>query len=79
MHWIIFILAGLCEVAFAYCLGRAKGISGMEWYTWITAFGVFYILSVDWLNSTQRAEKPDHLVLLFNRERFSECIENIRQ
>ena len=45
MHWIILILAGLCEVAFAYCLGRAKGISGMEWYTWITAFGVFYILS----------------------------------
>ena len=39
------ILAGLCEVAFAYCLGRAKGISGMEWYAWITAFGVFYILS----------------------------------
>lgn len=45
MHWIILILAGLCEVAFTYCLGRAKGISGMEWYTWITAFGVFYILS----------------------------------
>ena len=41
MHWIILILAGLCEVAFTYCLGRAKGISGI----WITAFGVFYILS----------------------------------
>ena len=40
-----FILAGLCEVAFTYCLGRAKGISGTEWYIWITAFGVFYILS----------------------------------
>ena len=45
MHWIILILAGLCEVAFTYCLGRAKGISGTEWYIWITAFGVFYILS----------------------------------
>ncbi len=45
MHWIILILAGLCEVAFTYCLGRAKGISGTEWYIWITAFGVFCILS----------------------------------
>ena len=44
MHWIILILAGLCEVAFTYCLGRAKGISGTEWYIWITAFGVFYII-----------------------------------
>lgn len=45
MNWIILILAGLCEVAFTYCLGRTKSVQGMEWWTWITAFGFFYVLS----------------------------------
>ena len=26
MHWIILILAGLCEVAFAYCLPEDLGL-----------------------------------------------------
>ena len=45
MNWIILIIAGLCEVAFTYCLGRTKSVQGMEWWTWITAFGFFYVLS----------------------------------
>lgn len=45
MNWIILIVAGLCEVAFTYCLGRAKGVTGTEWWTWIAAFAFFYILS----------------------------------
>jgi len=45
MNWIILIVAGLCEVAFTYCLGRAKGITGFGWWTWITAFSAFYVLS----------------------------------
>ena len=30
MNWIILIFAGLCEVGFTYCLGRAKGVTGSE-------------------------------------------------
>ena len=45
MNWIILIVAGLCEVAFTYCLGRSKGISGAEWTLWISGFAAFYILS----------------------------------
>ena len=42
MNWIILIVAGLCEVFFTYCLGRAKGVAGTEWWTWISAFTIFY-------------------------------------
>ena len=45
MSWIILILAGLCEVAFTYCLGNAKGTEGAVWWTWISSFAVFYVLS----------------------------------
>lgn len=44
MNWIILIVAGLCEVGFTYCLGRAKGASN-DWWSWITAFGMLYVLS----------------------------------
>ncbi len=45
MNWIILIVAGLCEVAFTFCLGRTKGVVGMDWWTWMTAFAAFYVLS----------------------------------
>ncbi len=45
MNWIILIVAGLCEVGFTYCLGRAKEAVGGEWWTWITAFAMLYVLS----------------------------------
>ena len=45
MNWIILIFAGLCEVVFTYCLGRAKGVAGYEWWTWISGFAIFYVLS----------------------------------
>ncbi|MBR0036520.1 MAG: multidrug efflux SMR transporter [Bacteroidales bacterium] len=45
MNWIILILAGLCEVGFTYCLGRSKGLVGLEWWGWIGAFAAFYVLS----------------------------------
>ena len=32
MNWIILIVAGLCEVGFTYCLGRAKSVEGPEWW-----------------------------------------------
>ena len=45
MSWIILIVAGLCEVAFTFCLGHTKGTNGAEWWTWISAFAAFYVLS----------------------------------
>jgi quaternary ammonium compound-resistance protein SugE len=38
MNWIILIIAGLFEVAFASCLGKAKGTTGMEMYWWYAGF-----------------------------------------
>ena len=46
MNWIILILAGMCEVGFTYCLGRAKNVAGMEWWAWILGFAVFTIASM---------------------------------
>ena len=45
MNWLILISAGLCEVGFTYCLGRAKEVIGSEWWSWIAAFSFFYVLS----------------------------------
>jgi quaternary ammonium compound-resistance protein SugE len=38
MNWIILIIAGLFEVGFAYCLGKAKETSGMTMYGWYVGF-----------------------------------------
>lgn len=46
MNWIILIAAGMCEVGFTYCLGRAKAVSGLEWWAWICGFVVFTVVSM---------------------------------
>ncbi|MBG9378661.1 multidrug efflux SMR transporter [Panacibacter sp. DH6] len=38
MNWIILIIAGLFEVAFAFCLGKAKDATGIEMYWWYAGF-----------------------------------------
>lgn len=38
MNRIVLIIAGLFEVAFAFCLGKAKETSGNEMYLWYTGF-----------------------------------------
>ncbi|TDE03600.1 DMT family transporter [Flavobacterium hiemivividum] len=38
MNWIILIIAGLFEVAFAFCLGKAKETAGNEMYLWYAGF-----------------------------------------
>ena len=45
MSWLILILAGLCEVGFAFCLGKTKGLVGLPYWEWMGAFVVFYVLS----------------------------------
>lgn len=46
MNWIILIVAGLCETGFTYCLGRAKYVTGTEWWLRIGGFLAFSILSM---------------------------------
>lgn len=46
MNWIILIVAGLCEVGFTYCLGRAKDVTGIEWWAWMGGFLIFTIASM---------------------------------
>jgi len=46
MNWILLIIAGLFEVAFASCLGKAKEASGAEMYWWYTGFLVSLIISM---------------------------------
>lgn len=38
MNWIILVIAGLFEVAFAFCLGKAKETTGNEMYLWYLGF-----------------------------------------
>ncbi|OBQ55792.1 multidrug efflux SMR transporter [Tamlana sp. s12] len=38
MNWILLIIAGLFEVAFAACLGKAKTASGAETTYWYLGF-----------------------------------------
>lgn len=46
MNWIILIIAGLFEVAFATCLGKAKETAGMEMYYWYIGFFASLIISM---------------------------------
>ena len=38
MNWILLIIAGLFEVAFATCLGKAKEATGPAMYWWYAGF-----------------------------------------
>lgn len=38
MNWILLVIAGLFEVAFAFCLGKAKSATGNEMYLWYVGF-----------------------------------------
>ena len=46
MNWILLILAGLFEVAFAACLGKAKETSGTETTYWYIGFLVCLSISM---------------------------------
>ncbi|MDO5654809.1 MAG: multidrug efflux SMR transporter [Flavobacteriaceae bacterium] len=46
MNWIILIIAGLFEVAFASCLGKAKETSGTEATYWYIGFLVCLAISM---------------------------------
>lgn len=46
MNWIFLIVAGLFEVAFAACLGKAKESAGMEASYWYMGFLVCLAVSM---------------------------------
>lgn len=46
MHWFILVLAGLFETAFAFCLGKAKEVSGTEMYFWYGGFFICLVVSM---------------------------------
>ena len=46
MNWIILVIAGLFEVAFAFCLGKAKEATGSEMYLWYAGFLVTLTVSM---------------------------------
>ena len=49
MNWLILIIAGLFETAFAFCLGKAQETTGKENLYWWSGFGLpfsFYVSDV---------------------------------
>lgn len=46
MHWILLIIAGLFEVGFATCLGKAKMASGDAYYYWFSGFLLCLVISM---------------------------------
>lgn len=46
MNWVILVIAGLFEVAFAACLGKAKSSTGNEMYWWYAGFLVTLVISM---------------------------------
>lgn len=46
MSWLILVIAGLFEVGFAFCLGKAKDAVGTESYMWYGGFLAFLTVSM---------------------------------
>ena len=46
MNWIILVIAGLFEVAFAFCLGKANETTGNEMYLWYVGFLITLSISM---------------------------------
>lgn len=46
MNWMILIIAGLFESGFAFCLGKMKNVTGIEYYLWGGGFLVCLLISM---------------------------------
>lgn len=46
MNWLILITAGIFEVAFTFCLGKARETTGNTVYWWYTGFAIAIIISM---------------------------------
>lgn len=54
MNWIILIIAGLFEVAFTFCLGKAKEVNKEESYWWYFGFAVCAFISMGLLTKASQ-------------------------
>jgi len=52
MNWILLTIAGLFEVAFAFCLGKANESDGNEMYLWYLGFFISLCISMGLLIRT---------------------------
>lgn len=46
MNWLLLAIAGLFEVGFATCLGKAKETTGTAWAWWMVGFFVCLAISM---------------------------------
>lgn len=46
MSWLTLIVAGLFEVGFTFCMGKARSANGIEFYLWGVGFIVSLALSM---------------------------------
>lgn len=46
MNWLILVIAGLFEVGFATCLGKAKESTGTTMYLWYAGFLAALVMSM---------------------------------
>ena len=46
INWFLLVIAGLCEVGFTYCLGRARSVEGFQWFCWMGGFLVYTFVSM---------------------------------
>lgn len=46
MNWILLIIGGIFEVAFTFCIGKAKGSNGTEMYLWYLGFLISVSISM---------------------------------
>ncbi|WP_373058902.1 multidrug efflux SMR transporter [Zunongwangia sp. H14] len=46
MSWILLVVAGFCEVGFAFCLGKAKFSTGNTAGFWLLGFLLFLAVSM---------------------------------
>lgn len=49
MNWILLVIAGIFEVVFAACLGKAKTATGNDVYLWYGGFLLALIISMSLL------------------------------
>lgn len=49
MNWILLVIAGLFEVAFAFCLGKAKDATENDSYWWYVGFIICLAISMSLL------------------------------
>ncbi len=46
MNWVILIIAGLFEVGFTFCLGKAKESESTEFWLWLIGFIISVSMSM---------------------------------